>query len=129
MSTSTDGYPTEILLQIFPFAVLQLGGTAVGLDGLSTHNSWSHANGLLWFLMSFRMPLVPSPAFLALRSTKFTARPFDDITPEFYQAFPAFEAFDLIAVDPETLLRVLRADASLCPALCEFSMDGHLRLR
>ncbi|KAJ6585613.1 hypothetical protein B0H19DRAFT_1110287 [Mycena capillaripes] len=132
--------------------LLELALTSLTLEGISFANARGHVNGLLQFLTSFRMPhlrhiefanlgqhctfssqffrqLVPPPVFPALRSAKFTALPFDDITPEFYQAFPALETLDLVTIDPWPMLKVLRADSSLCPALRGFYMDGRLRLR
>ncbi|KAF7348091.1 hypothetical protein MSAN_01761700 [Mycena sanguinolenta] len=81
------------------------------------------------FSSQFRRALVSPAIYPALRSAKFTAFSFAHITPEFCHALPALEALVLVDIEPSPLLRLLRADASLCPALHEFSMDGLLRRR
>ncbi|KAJ6453126.1 hypothetical protein C8R45DRAFT_1112634 [Mycena sanguinolenta] len=81
------------------------------------------------FSSQFRRALALPAVYPALRSAKFTALSFSHITPEFCHALPALEILVLVYVEPSPLLRLLRANASLCPALREFSMDGLLRRR
>lgn len=130
-------------------ALPKLALTSLTLDGIT---SSGRDDELQDFLTSFHMPelrhielanldhILPFPShfvralslpavYPALRSAKFTALPFDDITPDFCRALPALESLVLVDVDPKPLLRLLRADRSLCPGLREFYMDGHLRRR
>ncbi|KAJ7621957.1 hypothetical protein DFH06DRAFT_1447967 [Mycena polygramma] len=127
----------------------QLALTSLTLDGIT---SSGRADELLEFLTSFPMPelrhielanlnrqadfpsqfiraLPLSGVYPALRSAKFTALPLYNITREFLRAVQALEKLVLVDVEPQPLLRLLRADRTLCPALREFYMDGHLRRR
>ncbi|KAJ6585605.1 hypothetical protein B0H19DRAFT_1321328 [Mycena capillaripes] len=127
----------------------KLALTSLTLDGITS----SGRDGELQdFLVSFHLPelrhielanldhILPFPShfvralslpavYPALRSAKLTALPLDDITPDFCRALPALESLELVDVDPQPLLRLLRADRTLCPGLREFYMDGHLRRR
>ncbi|KAJ7342817.1 hypothetical protein DFH08DRAFT_235866 [Mycena albidolilacea] len=130
------------------------GPTIIALKSLTLEKlSKCHYNfRLLEFLTSFHMPhlrylelsiedskshfsaqllraLAPPAVYPALRTVKFTGLSLSGITPDFCYAIPALETLVLVDLDPSPLVDLLRADSTLCLALRNFYLDGHLRRR